>query len=103
MRAAAEAMIEALVLDGAEGGGLFIVEGAEPDIFAAAPGELDAPPDNRGQRYALAQLIEEAGRKGHELLALSCQLSATNRWSNECRSQRLRVKPSMPKNLWADR
>ena len=71
MRAAAEAVIEALVLDDAEGRRLLVVKGTEADIFAPAPDELDPPADDFGERQALAQLVEEAGRKGHRLSALS--------------------------------
>jgi hypothetical protein len=77
MHAAAEAVIEGLVLDDAEGRRLFLVEGAEADIFAPAPDEPDAAPNHLRQRDSRAQLVEEPGWKGHrsrQLSAVSHQL-----------------------------
>src|SRR5579883_251213 len=66
MRAAAEAMEEALVLDDVEGGRLLLVEGAEADEVAAALRQPDPTPDHLGERRARAQLVEEGGREGHD-------------------------------------
>ncbi len=58
------------------------MERAQPDIFATAPRELDATPDDLRQRHALAQLVEEARRESHALLAFDCQLSAVSMTAN---------------------
>ena len=65
MRAAAEAVIELLILDDAERRRLLFVEGTEADIFPTAANEPNAATDDPGKRYALAQLVEKPGRKCH--------------------------------------
>ncbi len=44
---------------------------AQPGVLAPAPHEAHPPPDNVGERDAVAQFVEEAGRKGHALYPAS--------------------------------
>jgi len=52
MRAAAEAVIKALLLDHAEGRRLLVVKGAEADILSAALHEPHAPSHDVRERNA---------------------------------------------------
>src|SRR6185437_7141518 len=63
MRAAAETVIKALVLDDVERWRLFFVEGTEADILPSALDEAHAPADDVGERQTLAQLVEKPGWK----------------------------------------
>src|SRR5271155_5575220 len=70
MRTTAKAVKKRFVLDNVEGGRLFVVEGAQPGIFAATPDKLHAAADQAGKRNPAAQLVKEAGLKGHLLYPL---------------------------------
>src|SRR4029077_4779632 len=73
MHAAAETVIEALVLDDAEGRRLFVVERTERHILAAALDETDMAADHFGERHSRAHLVEEPWRKSHERSAVGRQ------------------------------
>ena len=60
VRAAAEAVIEALLLVDAERGRLLRVERAQAHELAALAHELDPPPDHFGHAHARFQLVQEA-------------------------------------------
>ena len=65
MSPTAEAVIEALIVADGERGCLFVVERAQAGEFAAALDQLDAPPDEIGQRHAVAQIVKNMRRKRH--------------------------------------
>src|ERR1700691_4181632 len=65
MRAAAEAVKEALVLDDVEGRRLLVMERAKAAVLAAAPGQPHAPANQFAERDAAAQFVEKSRRKGH--------------------------------------
>ena len=65
MRAAAEAVEEALVLVDREGGRLLVVERAEAGMLAPAPHQLHPAGDHAGERDAAAQLVQELRRERH--------------------------------------
>ncbi len=65
VRAAAEAMIERLVLDHGEGRRLLVVERAQADILAPAPHELDVAAHDARKRDAISDFVEELRRVGH--------------------------------------
>ncbi len=70
MRAAAEAVKEALVLDHVKRRGLFVVKRAEAGIFATLASQPHPPADQFAQRDPGAQVVEKARRKGHPNAAL---------------------------------
>ena len=65
MRAAAEAMVEMLVVVDREAGRLLVMERAAGLIFAAGADQLDRRGDDRGERGAAAQFVEPGGGEGH--------------------------------------
>ncbi len=65
MRAAAEAMVEALLVVDGERRGLLLVERAASLIFAARLGQFDRWGDDRAEGGARAEFVEELGREGH--------------------------------------
>src|SRR3546814_18428507 len=65
VRAAAEAVVEALVVADRAGGRLLVVEGAEPGMLAPALHQLHPPADHRRQRQAVAQLVEKFRLERH--------------------------------------
>jgi hypothetical protein len=66
MLAAAEAVIEALLVVDREGRRLLVVERAEAGIFRPRPPlERDLAADDVAQTHARAQLVEEARGEGH--------------------------------------
>src|SRR5205085_5139230 len=65
MRAAAEAMKEAFVLDDVKGWSLLVVEGTQPGMLAALARQPHPPADQADQRDPGAQLVEKPGRKRH--------------------------------------
>ncbi len=65
MRAAAEAMVVAVLVD-VEAGRLLAVERAAALPLPTRPGEPHAPPDHRRQRCAGAQFVEEGGGQRHQ-------------------------------------
>ena len=71
VRAAAEAMEEALVLADGEGRALFVVERAKPRVFAAAFDQLDAARHHIGDVQPIAQLIEKGWIERHQRLSHS--------------------------------
>ena len=66
MRAAAEAMVEMLVVVDREARRLFVVEGAAGLPLTPGANQLDARPDDRGQRRPGAQFIEPGGGERHD-------------------------------------
>jgi hypothetical protein len=65
MRAAAKAMEKPPVGDDVKGRRPLGMEWAQPDIFPPAPHQLDPAADQRCQRGAPAQLVEQGGRIAH--------------------------------------
>ena len=65
MGAAAEAVIEVLFLVDRERRRLFVVERAQPGMFAPLAGELDPPADEGCQPDPGPQFVEKMWRKGH--------------------------------------
>ena len=66
MRAAAEAMVEALFVIDGEGGRLLLVERAAGLPLPAGALQLHLPPDKGGERGPRAQFVEELGGESHE-------------------------------------
>ena len=64
VRAAAEAVIEALVLDHVERGRLLLVERAQAQMLAAAPRQLDVAADDLDQRQAGLEFLERGVGSG---------------------------------------
>ena len=73
MRAAAEAMVEALLVVDGEGGRLFIVERAAGLPLAAGLGEFYMGGDDGREQGAGAQFVEELGGEAHGV-SLSCEV-----------------------------
>src|SRR5205085_6035133 len=67
VRAAAEAMVEALVVVDGEAWRFLVVERAAGFPFATGAGQLDRWRDHGAERRACAQLVEEGGGESHEL------------------------------------
>jgi hypothetical protein len=65
MRAAAEAMKKALILDDVKRRGLFVMERAETRQLAAAADQPHLTPDQAGKRDSVAQFVEKVWRECH--------------------------------------
>ncbi len=65
VRAAAEAMVEALLLVHVKTGRLLVVEGAAALQLAARTCQLHPPPDDARKPHPGAQIIQEFGRQAH--------------------------------------
>ena len=73
MRAATEAVEEALVVVDGERRRFFVMERAQPGMFAPPADQPHLAADHRGQRQPLAQLVEKGRAERRQVRPVSCR------------------------------